>query len=282
MQTTVTTLAGQAATISRPTQTSVGRLIVMIHGSGLTYDFATGNPADPANAFYTRIQGLIDYLTFGLRGYTVVCCALLDTSLPAAGQGDHAGNTAATTQLASVIAAAKALPNISQGKYGLIGFSAGSFLQANHYRLVGASPLAGLLSICPAGSQSWLRGTDANFHTPTLPFPQGSAYAAYNLAYGVGGANGNSVDCDAAFAAAEATHEPSAIAPSVTIPWGFWTHSNDPLSPPSEAHKVATLVPNGKGTEYNMGATDLAVNLGHNTLHVEPNDVLNFLETWSW
>jgi dienelactone hydrolase len=274
VRTHVTTLAGQGANVSFPNRTSTGRLVIFVHGGGLDYEFATVMPSLGSQA-YTRIQELIDYLTF--RGYVVVCPALLDTSLGALTQGDHFGNDASTTQLASVITAAKALPNVSQGKYGLIGFSSACLTVANHARRVSSAGIAGMLSLCPAFNISFYRGRDA---------AQGSAYANVNAAHGV--AN------DAAWDLKVPTFEPAAIAPSIAVPWGLWSSSNDPAAPPSQsatapasqvgltASGIAALVPGGKGSWRDMGATNTGVNLGHNTVLVEPKDVQDFLETWAW
>lgn len=283
--TLVTTLAGQAATVSWPTRTSTGRLVVFVHGGGLNYDFATADPAAAtSSAAYTRIQELIEYLTF--RGYCVVCANLLDTSLTALNQGDTFGNDVSTTQLANVITAAKALPNVSQGKYGLVGFSSACFTNANHIRRVGNSGIAGLLNFCPSFVMDLYRGSDAAHGGPS---PQGIAYAALNAAHlqtAVSGFNAGTTVNDAKWAVVKGIYEPAVIAPTVTVPWGFWSHSNDPIAPPTQASTtlaaLAALVPNGKGTWLDMGATDTGVNLGHNTLHVEPKTAHDFLETWSW
>jgi hypothetical protein len=280
MRTLVTTLAGQNATVSWPTKTTTGRLVIFVHGGGLNYDFATADPlASTSSAAYTRIQELIAYLT--LRGTcTVVCPNLLDTSLTAINQGDTFGNDASTTQLANVIAAVRLLPNVSQGKYGLIGFSSACFTMANHIRRVGNSGIAGMLNLCPAYNISFYRGRDAS---------QGSVYTPINAAHGIA-ATGS----DSAWDAIAAVKEPWIIAPSVTVPWGLWSDSNDPAAPPSQSatapaaqvgltlSALAAQVGNNAGIWVDMGATDTNVNIGHNTVNVNPANVLAFLDTWSW
>jgi hypothetical protein len=280
MQTLVTTLAGQNANVAYPTRMATGRLIILVHGGGLDYEFACVAPANGSQA-YTRFQELIDFLT--VRGFVVACPALYDTSLPLLNWGDTFGNDASTTQLASVVTAAKALPNVSQGKYGLITFSAGCMTVANHVRRQGNSGIAGMLSICPAANIGWYRGTDASHGTGSTA---GEAYGPVNQAHGIGGANGTTTPCDSAWNAIAAVKEPSVIAPTVTIPWAFWTSSNDPQAVPTQGaltmSALAASVGNGMGTWRDMGNTDTNVNIGHNTLNVNPVDVLNLLETWPW
>lgn len=269
----ITTLGGQGANVSMPRQGTTSRLVVIVHGGGLDYEFAAVPPALGSQA-YTRMQELIEALT--TAGIAVLCPAVRDTTLTALSQGDTFGNANSTTALANAIAAAQALTGISAtGKYGLIGFSAACMTMANYARLANKSNIAGMLSLEPAANISHYRGTDASHAGPS---PQGIAYAACNLAYGI--------STDAQWNPIAAVNEPSVIAPSITFPWAFWSCSNDPFAPPTQGSLtlagLAALIPGGKGTFRDLGLADTGINSGHNTAKVEPVDVLALLQTWAW
>ena len=210
---TITTLASQDATVVQPARNQGGRLVVFAHGAGTTYAFSNDLgitwPTLRATSFL-----------LAERGYVVVTPALLDTALGS--QGHTWGNNASTTQLDSVVTAAKALPGCGAAKYALIGCSMGFFTVANHARRKSYAGIAGVLGLAPACKINTHRGTDA---------AQAANYATVNSAYGV--------TTDAGWNAIKATYEPIDFGTNFTCTVGLWTNSNDTVAVPSEADTLS-------------------------------------------
>jgi phage tail protein X len=280
----ITTLAGQGATISRPNRPSTNRLLVLAHGGGLTFDYATNT--DPVVVpFYAPLYEMIDYLCY--RGYVVVSPAAYDASL-GANQGAADGNDASTTQFAAAITAAQALPGISTGKYGLLSISAGAMTITNHVRRVGQTNLAGMLSFLPAVQMPAYRGTDAAGGADAINGV--TSYNGINAAFAALATSLGKSTNDAFFTTnVYPVYNPQVIAATITVPWGFWTNSSDTLAPPAQSNVVAPLVPNGKGTRFDMGPGLMGESVPnannsfcHNFSEIVGKEVHDFLDTWIW
>lgn len=292
------TVAGQGCVISRPNTPSTGRLLVLCHGGGLDFSYAIN--CDPATVpYYRRLYDMIEYLCN--HGFVVASPANYDTSLSAADQGSASGNPATTTQNSAVITALRSSPlqeqfGIGGGKYGFLTISAGVMIAANHARTVGQSNIAGILSFLPAVNGPFYRGTDDGGDGPggdpagTDGIAGPAGYATTNAAWEDLATSLATTPNDAFFTnTVYPTYWPAAIAPSITVPWGFWTNSNDVLAPPAHSDTVAALVPNGLGTRLDMGpalmgeASANAANIyGHNFSEIVASEVLDFLDTWAW
>lgn len=287
------TVAGQGCVISRPLTPSTNRLLILCHGGGLDYSYAIN--CDPATVpYYRYLQSMINYLCD--HGFVVASPANYDLSMAAADEGSANGNPATTTQATATITALRALSGISPGKYGFLTISAGVMIAANHARTVGQGDMAGILSFLPAVNMPFYRGTDDGGDGPggAAPGANGisgeAGYAVTNAAWTALATSLSTTPNDAFFnGTVYPTYSPGAIAPSITVPWGFWTNSNDLLAPPAHSDTVAALVPNGLGTRLNMGpalmgeASANSANIfGHNFSEIAASEVHAFVESWDW
>ncbi len=248
-----TSLASQLATVARPMPGGTGRLVVVCHGAGTAYDFVADHGVS-----WPTLRTTAYWLAE--RGYTVVVPQLIDSSLASAGQ--TWGNNASTTQLDSVVTAAKALAGVSAGNYALIGCSMGALTALNHARRKSYTGIAGVLGLIPATVINSYRGTTA---------APGSNYAEINAAFGVS-SNGQ-------WNAVRATYEPANFGASFTFPVGLWTNSNDTFAPSSDAAALAATNATWI-TQTNLGVSAGAS--GHDFDLVTPDAVDSWLAGLSW
>lgn len=250
----IDTGAGQPWVLHLPTGSGdAARLVVSCHGAGEIWSYIS----DPAIT-WPRLRDTARYLAE--RGYAVCTPALMDMSLGSPGQ--TWGNDASTTQLASVITAAKALPGVSTGPYALLGTSMGGVTALNHARRVSYSGIAGILGLAPAVAISPYRGTDA---------APGGSYTYVNAAYGV--------TTDSQWETAKPPYEPLNFGSSITFPVGIWTNSNDLIATPGLADAFAatnsTYI-----TRTNLGSS--AGTYGHDFDLVVPELVHEWLDGLVW
>lgn len=249
------TLASQGAVVVQPLRGSVTKLFVLCHGAGTDYAYPTGVPPSPYSAEWDGLKETIYYLA--ARDYTVVCPALLDTSLGL--QGHTFGNNASTTKLSDVITAAQALDGVGDDKIVLAGISMGNCTTMNYIRRFGSSGVAGLVGIIPVCDLEW-------------QYTDNGASTAVNAALGV------------ANYASAASYDPKVIAADIDVPWLGWTNSNDESAPPEQAETLAGLIPNGLGVAEDRGAGTGHADLnGHDFSRMSGRDLHNWLSaltTW--
>jgi pimeloyl-ACP methyl ester carboxylesterase len=256
-------LNSQPATIALPETRAGCRLLVICKGGGFPWAYSTNILEAPE-----RWQEAMHFLT--QRNFAILNYQCYDASLPdggVQGAGHTWGNDVSTTALnAAVTAAIAATPEIKGSKIALMGLSMGNTTMLNYWRRFPAN-VRGLLGIIPAPSLAWFRGTDAS------PSALGG-YGVINNAYAA--TFGPAPMTDAKFVNVYATSETTTIAPSITVPYGLWSNSDDPQCPPAQVDLLAAAVPPSLVTRLDMGTG------GHHLNNVRANTIADFFQSLPW